>query len=619
MFHHECKLFYAFANFCRTFVPVVTVFSFMAHTSAQQLDGDGQTPLSAAKESFERERDDEHRRRMRLVWSDEDEVPTPTSFEAVFMDVSYGGDSFLLLQCSKEAAKVSIAKSEKYLDSVTFFTAKTTTDELVKLWRTIGCLQKLKVEDAIQHKGESQISLTVSAHGSDHLVMWRADAEAGWKSRPILRSESTTNEIRDLDELKTSAITRLMWGRFSPELLLPDSDHMAQDNWRSYWRDMLPELCNSSEWDRESTILIESACDMLSEIGEPNDADLLLTLASRMQSKKESVDFFSDATPAWRIEYLKKAIALSTSRISLRRTWDSKVALVAIRNSGQSLNIERNQDKWIRERYHKRDSQVYNSSLLEDLKNPRASLVDTSIKELAARYPGEHRKEFHRLLEHADPDVVFTSAIALTGNFDRERSQEVKNSFDAQADRDPLIRDALRALERLASDCSISIRPEVALFSDHRSLAIKFLRDCPAPWGWDAERCRRQFEDPRELDGRVIDSLLFDLHLPRLRIPFATPVVLSKTDRDRLISTWRRCLAAPYNTGTVLAMEELIALRDLESLPLLQKVVSEFQSGCAPNRSEASIPETAFPWLTQYDVDDLEAKMSKLAAPAENP
>ena len=132
-------------------------------------------------------------------------------------------------------------------------------------------------------------------------------------------------------------------------------------------------------------------------------------------------------------------------------------------------------------------------------------------------------------------------------------------------------------------------------------------------------KSNHQFENPKEVDGRVIDSLLFDLRLPRLRIPFETPVVLSKADRDRLISTWRRCLAAPYNTGTVLAMEELIALRDLESLPLLQRVVSELQSGCAPNRDEASIPETEFPWLTQYNVDYLEGKISELAAPAENP
>ena len=171
MFHHKYKIFRAFANFWWTLVSVVTVLSFAAPTSAQQLEDDGQTPLSAAKESFERERDDEHRRRMRLVWSDEDEVPIPASFEAVFMDVGYGGDSFLLLQYSKESARVSIAKSEKYLETVTFFTAKTTTAELLKLWRTIGHLKKLEVKEAIQHTGDSQSSLKVSSHGSDHLVM----------------------------------------------------------------------------------------------------------------------------------------------------------------------------------------------------------------------------------------------------------------------------------------------------------------------------------------------------------------------------------------------------------------------------------------------------------------
>ena len=411
-----------------------------------------------------------------------------------------------------------------------------------------------------------------------------------------------------------------MWGRFAPELWLPDRDLTAQDNWQSYWRDMLPVICNPSELDRESEILIPSACDMLSQIGEPKDAELLLALEPRIQGKKKSSGLFSDPTPAWQIEYLKKAIALSTSRISLRRNWDSQVALFAIRNIGQSLNIERNQDKWLRERYHEMDSQGYNSSLLEDLKNPRASLVDTSIKELANRYPGEHRKEFHRLLEHADPAVVFTSALALAGNFDNERNKDVNNSFYDRANRDPLIRDALRSLDRIASDSSIFIRPEVEWLGDHaRNLAINFLRNRPAPRGWDAERCRRQLDNPKEVDGRVIMNLLIALRLPRLTGHLETPVVLSKADRDLLISTWRRCLTAPYNTGTVLAMDELIALRDLESLPQLLKVASEFRSGCVPDESEASIPEPAFPWLTQSEADFLESKISELAAPPEKP
>jgi hypothetical protein len=620
MFHHDSRSFYTFANLCRTLVPLVTVLSFLTTTSARQLDGNGQTSLDAAKELFERERDEEHRRRMRLVWSDEDDIPTPTAFEAVFMDVGYGGDSFLLLQCSKEAAKVSIAKTENHLDTVTFFTAKTTTDELFKLWRTMSFLQKLKVEEAIPHAGNAKSSLILFAHGSNHLVLWRDDTETGWNSRPILSSAGTSNGIRDLDELKTSAITSLVWGRFASEAWLPDSDRMAQVNWRSYWRDMLPDIYNPSKVDRESEHLIESACDMLCEIGEPSDADLLLALSSRIQIKKAAPESFSDAISAWRIEYIKKAIALSASRISLRRNWDNQVALVAIRNIGQSLGIELNQEKWLRETYYKKDPQGYNVSLLEDMKNPRARLVETSVKELATRYSGEHREEFHRLLEHTDPDVIFASAMALTGNFDKDRNQEAMSSLDARAEHDPLIRDALRALDRLASDSSISIRPEATGILDHaRTRAINFLKDCPAPWGWDAERLSHQFEDPHEVDGRVIDNLLFEVRLPRLRITLETPVVLSKADRDRLISTWRRCLAAPYNSGTVLAIDELIALQDLESLSQLQKVVAELKSGCAQYRIEASNSELAFPWLTRADVDFLETKVSELAAPPEKP
>ena len=70
--------------------------------------------------------------------------------------------------------------------------------------RSPGYLKELEVEEAIPHTGESHGSRMMSAHGSEHLVMWREDGEIGWESRPILWSKGTTYGIQDLDEMKTS-------------------------------------------------------------------------------------------------------------------------------------------------------------------------------------------------------------------------------------------------------------------------------------------------------------------------------------------------------------------------------------------------------------------------------
>ncbi len=614
---HSSKLVSAFANAWRTFVPVAIVLLFVSHTSAQQTTGNGQTPLDSAKDVFERQRSDEHRTRVSLQWSDENDEPLSTSFEIVFMNIGYLEDTFLLLQFSNGVSKASIAKSEKYLESVDYFTANITTEELLRLRRTIGYLMTLRVEETPPHvSDESRYSLKISSHGSDHLVMWREGDGSGWKSRPSLRSENLIDGIRDLDEMKTSAIMSLVWERFSPEVWITDSDRLAQENWRSYWREMLPEIRDPSE----SHLLIESACDMLSDIGDANDAVLLRELASRMRNKEESIDFLPTVTSAWRIENLKKLIALSTTRIMLRQDWDSQKALHAIRISDHRFNVDLNQAKWLRKLYHEKDPLGYHESLIDDLKNRRSDLVETSIRELAIHYSGEHREDFHRLLKHADSDVVFASAMAIAGRVDKRLSQEDTNSFCVQAARDPLIRDALAALERLASDTSISIRPEVLGFFDHaRNLAIDFLTYCPAPWAWDTDRCQRQLENPKEVDGRVIESLLIELQLPRLRQPFETPVELSKRDRNRLISAWRRCLAGPYNHGTVLAIDELIAFKDFESLSTLRQVVAELQSGCAPNESNSIKNDIVFQWLTQFDVDEMKARISELAASAKIP
>ncbi len=306
--------------------------------------------------------------------------------------------------------------------------------------------------------------------------------------------------------------------------------------------------------------------------------------------------------------------------LSLLVSPEGQKALHAIRISDHRFNVDLNQAKWLRKRYQEKDPLGYHESLIDDLKNRRSELVETSIRELAIHYSGEHREDFHRLLKHADPDVVFASAMAIAGRVDKRLSQEDTNSFCVQAARDPYILDALTALERLASDTSISTRPEASDFFDHaRNSAIGFLTRCPAPWGWDADRCQSQLENPNEVDGRVVDSLLIELRLPRLRQPFETPVELSKRDRNRLISAWRRCLAGPYNHGTILAIEELIAFKDLESLSTLRQVVAELQSGCAPNEGNSKINDVMFPWLNQFDVDEMKARVSELAASAKIP
>ena len=589
-------------------ITLIAISLFISQAFVQVLDSLDPTPLNKAKEAFEAGRDHEHQQRMRLIWAVDTNLEMPETLDVLFIDNGVYAQTLYLLQWRNGKPSASMVKLDQDPNTTTYFNVDTPPSEFVQLWQAICHVMDVKAEKINTQDDENRNSrFTFTSHESDYLLTWRDDPRAKWNSFPILHGKHDSHGIRDLDELKMVAITKLVFDRFPSTLWIPDAARDTESHWISCWRTILPGICNPSEVDRSSQIIIESACEMLGDLGDETDAALIQAVESRLRPKVDLIWDFGPST--YPIDFLKRKIVYTSSRIAFRRKWDSQAAQEQIHNTERRFFIDENQTHWLREKYQQRDPVGYHLLLLHDLNHSDPDLVKTSVKELFSRHQGQHRAEFHRLLSHIDPGVVLESAMVLLGIADERRNKTDLIAVCSKAEQDHLMHDALTSLDRLAADPSVPIPAGYYWFSNHtRNRAIRFLRDCPIPWRWDMIRYRLQFENPKEVDGRVIAELLGHLNLPRLSGLAQKSVSLTEPNRELLIATWRRCLVRPYNQGTVLALEELIALDDLDSLPLLRQVITELRAGCVQDRAEAPIT-AALPWLSRYDVDALDEKI----------
>ncbi len=571
-------------------------------------------------------RDDAHRQRMRLIWSEEKTVVLPATLEVLVLR-GYLNHDLLLMQWQDgmvTASEVTVDRQWAYHakpNARTYARVAMSAEEFTGLWQTIQYLLQVHVtaidplaEQAAQHAGHRTGG--TSSHAPYHLLTWRSDPLATWSALPVLRGTSATHGIRDLHELKMAAITKVVWERYPKTTWIPDVEQTTAPRWLAWWRTVLPSTRGDgiTEIDQRSQLLVDNACEMLSDLGDETDATLLASVATTLRPAVPRVAGEYTSVTYWE-DRLRTTIANTTLRIHLQQHWDSAVASGAIHANHQRTFIDNDQDRWLRAAFHQQDPVGYLALLLNDLANADARLVVNSVKELLQLHPGQQQSELHNLLTHTDPIVVLTSALALLGKPVARYGWYVRADFAELCVRekhDPLLHDALTALDHLASDPTVAIPiADYAHMSNARTGAMEFLSACPLPWGWDDDRFRRQLDNPDEVDGRVIAHLIGRLQLPRLsyaEIGIKQPEVTTVT-RALLISVWRRCLVTPYNRGTVLAIEELAAHRDLDSLPRLRQVIDQLRSGCATKPFNDGSDPAPFPWISRYEVDALEKRL----------
>lgn len=583
-------------------------------------------PLVAAKAAFEAARDDVHRQKVRLTW-DDGVQPMPQDLEVLVLR-GYLNHDLMLLQWHNEHAILSIATVDRQwfyhpkANARSFATVTMDANTATELWQSIQAIirvQATEIIDPDEHGKLRGASGSSSSHAAYHLLTWRSAGMAAWAALPVLRDSKYHAGIRELDEVKMTAISTLVWAHLPKEIWLKDPQEKTADRWHAWWRTILPELKGDgvTEVDQRAQLLVDDACEMLGDLGDATDGALLTDVANGLRPSQPRAKQ-SLTSPTYNEDSLRTAITQSTQRIALRQHWDMAQATVSIHGNRGITYTANDQERWLRQQCHQQDSQRYETLLREDLNQVNSELVVTSITELAKLYPGRFHEDLLRLLNRNEPTVVLHAAAALLGideikkvSFrDKELSEMCARSKD-----DAQVRSALAALEHLASDPTVTIAPGAHWFySNPRTSACEILAACPLPWGWDDERHRRQLARTDEVDGRFIHHLLSRLQLPLLSGYQSEPRKPTAAELATLIPTWRRALVTPITRGTILAMEELIALRDNESLPRISKLRDLLRAGASSLPVGIVEDETALlPWISIYEVDEFEKKLKALS------
>jgi hypothetical protein len=603
-----------------TSVPIL-----MLLMAACTLSGAEPAGWSRANDALEALRDDQHRARIRVVWGDAPPVAAPTDLDIVVLR-GYLNRDLLRLRWREGRITADVARVDRTWfyhskpGSISLHRIPMAPDTANLLWSGISHLLAARAE-TIAPAAEPEAAHSFhssSSHAPHHLFTWSNGVN--WTSLPVVRGMRLRDGIRDFDDLRVEALSRLAWG-FAPEhIWTADDKQESAPRWRALWRDLLPRAQGDgstaiSERDR---LLAEDACMMLGDLGEEVDAALLTAFATGLRPALPRGD--GEVVPATCHEdEVRAGIARATERIALRHHWDAAAAIRSIHRPGLGTFADEDQKTWLRARFHRLDPAGYRALLLADLQSAEAGLVVRSVTDLARHHPGEQRAELRPLLDHQDPAVVFAGAMALLGKrLANHRAPQRRELADLAriAEQDPLVVDALTALTRLAGDPGVPIPPALQWSGGNaRTSAIAVLSVCPPPWTWDRERMRHQLDDPREDDGRLVADLL-----NRLGFPFSTSggerwAALDAADRAHLIATWRRCLGDDLTRGTLHAIEELSALGDRASLPRMRELLARLRAGCNSRLAWQDDPAARFPWTDRYQLNELERRMTALGQP----
>ncbi len=454
------------------------------------------TPLQVAQEAFEAERDDEHRKRMRLIWNPINEE-IPNSLDVLVLR-GYLNHDLLLLQWRNGMASVQVAT----VDRQWFYHAKAnarsyanvpmTATEFLHLWQSLQHLNSVETIEINSPNPEdlsdfSSRQAGTSSHAAYHLLTWQVNQDNHWTSLPVLRGGGYfLNNIRVLAELRMEAISKLIWNRFPKTVWIADTPENSTGRWHAFWKNILPSTHGdrTAEITKRSQLLIDNACEMLGDFGDDNDVTMLQDILATLRPPAPS-EANQNISKTYYEDVLRTAINHANRRIKLRQHWDSTAATTDLHNSSLQTIKETDQDRWLRKQFRLQDPDGYRTLLLTDLASVHPHLVMTSINELLHHYPARQQKELHALLAHSEPDVVVTSALALLGKPIANYGWYVRPEFItlcAQAEHDPHIKDALTALNKIAGDTATPIRADIHYFNRYpRKSALEFLGPVPFP------------------------------------------------------------------------------------------------------------------------------------------
>jgi hypothetical protein len=610
-------------------VPFLAIALFYASPAAAA-EGDAVPPEDAAsalaRTTLDSLRDEKHREQMKIVWPETGEVSAPADCDVLLITGNGGNLGYACVRFQRSGGgpilrqRVLLDVRWDYNPEGSYLSTQQVEVDPVRfaeVWTAARLVRQASAElrvpaevgpasiDAAWIRRYIHRTVGGDIHKPYEWISLHSGTDGEARLRGCVRGTTFLNDIQDFEELRIRAI-RSLYLSLTAEQNAGTAFPLRE--WSDYLVGGVREHLDGLRLDRVEAwveVLFEVSLRLLSVVGDETAEVTAKEARERLDGANRE-----EHLGAW---LLRDEFDRSLSRMRLRLRWDPAVAAEAIHRNEHRRWVDDEHEKWLRQIFNARAPEGYLALLRADLRAADSTLVRESVAELFAHYPGEYLDDLHPLLEHKDPDVVCAAALALIGvkapgHFGPDQAPAVAATAGGG---DVRLLDAWKAIEHLAADPTVPIRPETR-WRDARTTALILLTNqyCPAPWRWDGTRIRRQLEDPTERDGRMVHQLFtqYAVYGPHPR-PQPT-----EEWKSFVLTVWPRCLAEPFTRGTMEAIEELTALDDRHSLPRMREVLATLRAGCNRGARWEEDSEARYPWTDRWDLDQLEKKIDALEA-----
>jgi len=583
-----------------TLISTCVILSFIQTAVAFSAE-ESPTPRQLAEKFLEAERNDEHRERIRVTWPDEP-AAAPAGTEIFLIDGYIDYRCRRLVWDGKAVHGESIETRRSWFynpQGETFITSAITLDpeRFQTAWNAAMLLAAMSAKDLDDKDPNAPFHSRSGGTSSHERTKWvRLSRPAGVDYLRASRGHMSTNGLEDFDSIQNRALYALL-DSFLPPLQKPalatrkvdaPDERTAADarkanaaalaRWAQIMAAELPRvtLPEDGKPDRIQRTLLEPALRILGEAGHAAATESIQSLSSKLKSVGEDYGAKSVLEEAF----------FALTKIEFLTHWNTEKAVQMIRSNPHAKHAQNDLSKWLRKRLHTQDAPGYHAALLEDITdrpNDEALLCE-DIAELSLHYREVSVDVLRGLMKNPNAEVATTAALAVL----------LARPDDAEA---------LAVLEHIASDPSVGIDPGAYYFNRYaRDRALNVFigyREAGKP-RWTTERIRKQALLPNE-DGRIIKNLF-------------TYLGTEKDYASISLSIWRRVLTGPRNRGAVMAIEELMERKDVDSIPQIEALLTELESSC--NRSGPVNPdrEAKYPWASSYELEALRTKLKNLSS-----
>lgn len=555
-------------------------------------------PLTLAQRELDRLRDDTHKREMKIRWP---ETKKPTS-QALLESIPDSAEAYLIngyinytctrLRWKKETVVADCIESKRSWfynpkgESFPTYRFTIAPADFARAWVAAQLLIGASAVPLHPKTDDPSIgdSCCYSSSSHEHYLFIQLTHPAVTLFRNVCRGMGRNeNNIQDFETLKTQAIHSLFDALCSSARNSLEKQPFQLAEWDGFLTTEIKRTTENVSVEKmaeSDRLFLETALRIVGQSG-------CVAAESEIASLRKKLETDDSLAHYWARCICEEA-EFALIKIEMQNRWNPQRAIEWIHGNPRRIHAQNDLSQWMRNFYFSRDTKGYHELLLGDLKsNADHLLLRETLFELHTHFRGQDIDCISTVLSHNDPDVATDACYIL---LDQSRNSR------------PDIKPAIVVLDRLAGNSDTPIAPHSRWHDQFgRRKALEYMTAIATDPSirWSADRVRKQLEQVE--DGRIIDCLLTALDM-----------LQSPASKKEEVAAYRRALLRPYSFGTLTACEELAKRNDVESAPIIRKILQELQAGCNAGLSWQNDPKAKFSWVDKYELEEIAKQWEKL-------